>query len=391
MDILVDLSYISSPVKMHESVALYAFRFLEQLPFDNRKDFTLLVIKSMRKRIEDVIGDGYNIIYFEDISNWLLKFPYIKGYLRTHNWRKQIRKLDYDVIYLPFSWSGNSGRVRMRKVITIHDLRPIRKNYEKGNYRSLLKILGIECLSKKIKRIFFKKHITNADKIIAISNFVKEDIVNEWPLSKEKVVTIYNSVSEISDDAIPVSELYDTKYILYVNTLSKYKNAITLVRAFAEISKKEAYSNYRLVLVGKETPYWCDEIVPEINHLGIADKITHITYAKYGELVWLYKNASLFVTPSIHEGFGYTPIEAAIYGCPVISSMCDSLPDVTAGKVFYYDPPTSYVALANKIQYVIDCYPSKGELSEVSNFCKERYSPQRQIEQIIDTFSDGSL
>ena len=385
MRVLVDLSYIHSTEKLRESVALYAFRFLKELDNKDRMNFTLLVTRNMRVAIGDIVGDGFKYEYFKDLPGLLLKLPYVKGYLRTYNWVRQIRKLDFDVVYLPFSGSGNSGRVPMRKVITIHDLRPIKGSFpDKSEYVKQV----IEKLSIAFKRHFFKKHVDNASRIIAISNYVREDIIKEWPSGKGKILTVYNSVSNISDDSIAINSLQQLDYILYVNTLSIYKNVLTLIRAFGRISKDPRYKNLKLVIVGKETVYWKNDILPEIYSLGIIDKIIHINYAAEGELAWLYKHATIFVTPSIHEGFGYTPIEAAIYECPVISSTSESLPDVTAGKVKYYEPVTSYEALSETIKSILVSPPDKDELSEISKFFKNRYSPERQIKLIIDIISD---
>jgi glycosyltransferase involved in cell wall biosynthesis len=92
------------------------------------------------------------------------------------------------------------------------------------------------------------------------------------------------------------------------------------------------------------------------------------------------------VTTSLCEGFGYTPIEAAIYKCPVISTIQDSLPDVTEGLVNYYYPALDENALADKMIEVFAHYPSTETLEAISEHFKEIYAPQIQehaIHQIL--------
>ena len=99
---------------------------------------------------------------------------------------------------------------------------------------------------------------------------------------------------------------------------------------------------------------------------------------------YVYDNACLFVTPSLHEGFGFTPLEAAICEAPVISSMCESLPEVTMGLVHYYEPAEDDQALANAIHNVLTNKPSKKELKCIAARYRDAYSPSRQAERFMD-------
>lgn len=290
--------------------------------------------------------------------------------------------LDYDVIYIPFSWSGNSLKTKIPKVVTIHDLRPMRFAERAFTSSKWFRTLGLKHIYLKCSKFFYTCHCKNANKIIGISDYIAQDIKNEWPEYANKVQTIYNGVTLPTELDIPIETLVGVPYILYVNTLAKYKNIITLIRAFAII--KDKYPTLKLVVVGKSTDYWTNIVVPEINNRCIADRICHIKYLSDEQLIWAYKNAKIFITPSIHEGFGYTPIEAAICGAPVISSRCDSLPDVTANKVTYFDPPTSEENLAEKIESLLDRPKTKNELQEISSFFKERYDQAHQSNKILE-------
>lgn len=94
------------------------------------------------------------------------------------------------------------------------------------------------------------------------------------------------------------------KYLLYVSALCEYKNLVTLVKAFIEL--KDMIS-HRLVIVGKSTPYWENVVLLMIKKAGIESRVIHYSnYVSDEDIVCLYQSASILVSPSLHEGFGYT-------------------------------------------------------------------------------------
>ena len=139
-----------------------------------------------------------------------------------------------------------------------------------------------------------------------------------------------------------------------------------------------------LFVVGKKTAYWEDEIEPLVKQYHLEEKVRVYSNLKDEELKYLYSRASLFVSPSLNEGFGYTPIEAAMNNCPVICTKCEALPDTTRGKVYYYENPMDENELAAKIDSVLNCPPSVEELSEIASFFKNTYSPNKQVAKILE-------
>ena len=102
-------------------------------------------------------------------------------------------------------------------------------------------------------------------------------------------------------------------YILYVNAIREYKNIYTLIKAFNELKDVVTHN---LVIVGKRNDYWERVIIPYIKEKNLLSRIELIEYATDAELNYLYKNAAVFVSPSLYEGLGYTPIEAAMHAIP---------------------------------------------------------------------------
>lgn len=384
--LLIDLSYIASPQKTRESVAIYAFRFLEtikipQLPFKADLLVSSDMVPYFRERFPQ-----FKIVAYPSISKNLQRLPYIKGVLKMIKWKRFVNRLDYDAIYIPFSWSGNSLSTKAKKIITVHDLRPMRNLGRTFTDKWWFKLLNLDKIYLATSKYFYTRHCLNSTKIVGISNYVANDLKLVWPECAEKVVTIYNGVTLSKEEPIPISSLVNKPFILYVNTLVEYKNIITLIKAFAII--QETHPNLKIAIVGKSTNYWTNVVMPEISHLGIDDSIIHLTYLSNQELLWAYKNARIFVTTSIHEGFGYTPIEAAMCETPVISSRCESLPDVTAEKVYYYAPPMDYKNLGTLMNDILENYPSHEKMIEIATFFQNRYDQIKQSKEIITLIND---
>ncbi|WP_158296832.1 glycosyltransferase [Prevotella jejuni] len=173
-------------------------------------------------------------------------------------------------------------------------------------------------------------------------------------------------------------------YILFVNTLLPYKNIMTFLNAFYLIKDK---IKQNIIIVGKTTEYWTNEVIPFLEQKGLLHRVVHLENISNAELVKLYQDASLFVTTSLKEGFGYTPIEAAMCGCPVISSKCEALLDTTKDLLFYYEPAQDAGELSKQICYVINNPPSKKKLDDIAYKYREIYSPQKQYRNFKQIFN----
>lgn len=328
--ILIDLSYILNEKDLNKSTAIYVQRFLDNLNIDEQN-----IILFVRERTYNYFSTKYGnqvcqISIFKESKS--INISFIKSVLDAHLWQHQVNDLDCDVVYVPFTWIYNSLKVNKPKVTTIHDLRPLRETQIK-RFRNI--VLGLF-------RYYFRKAADNADLVITISKFVKEDVLDSLK-TKTPVTVVHNGIP-IGTTQHELSELTGKKYILYVNTLTKYKNVRTLLQAFALLKRNDLY----LAIVGKETDFWRDECLPLLS-----DKIVHLKFVSDAELVWLYCNALLFITPSTKEGFGYTPAEAGMYGCPIISTKCEALPETTLHEAYYYENPFDENELAETIDNVL--------------------------------------
>lgn len=386
VNILIDLSYINSENKARESLAIYAFRILDGISAKKHSNITLLVADEYKEYFKNKYPYYKLLIYPSISSSIVYRIPYVKGLFKLFKWKTFVNKLNYDVIYIPFAWSGNSLSTKAKKIITIHDLRPMREPIGAFTNSWWFKSFQLVRVLLYANRFFYSLHLKNASKIITISNYTKKDICNVWPNYSKKILAIYNGVLLSKTSYCPKLMNEHIPYILYVNSLSPYKNVKTLIQAFEKIKDQ---CHHKLVIVGKNTNYWM-EIEKYIRDKHFSDRIIRIDYVTDAELRWLYEHSSLFVTTSTREGFGYTPIEAAICGCPVISTMAESLPEVTAGKTYYYDPPYAWDKLALLILNILKSPKDASKFNAIAKFFLEKYDNEKQANKIYNVINLSS-
>jgi glycosyltransferase involved in cell wall biosynthesis len=205
-------------------------------------------------------------------------------------------------------------------IVTVHDFIPERFPKQFG-WKSRL-------LSAAKRRTCFQ-----ADRILAISETTKSDLVDRFNISPDIVDVAYlgNALSvfthELDDSPC------EAPYILYVGARGGYKNCKTFWEAYARsIHLKK---NFRIDCFGGGT------FTSEERALLEDLKISHLVRQCGGDdrtLARYYRHASVLVYPSIYEGFGFPPVEAMSFGCPVIVSTGGSIPEVVGPVGVYFNP-----------------------------------------------------
>jgi len=167
-----------------------------------------------------------------------------------------------------------------------------------------------------------------ADKIVAISENTKNDIINIYGIASEKISVIYPGVSDAFFQPIAVERVaavkkkYDlpNNYIFYLGNLEPRKNVQAIIAAF----EMAAIPGLNLVIAGGQA-WKFKEIYTHWQNSPDKDRIKFLGYVDTADKPALYSSAKAFVYPSIYEGFGLPPIEAMAMGCPVITSANSSL------------------------------------------------------------------
>ncbi len=217
---------------------------------------------------------------------------------------------------------------KCKKVITFHDL-----SFEHyPEFFSWRKRLWQKFLMDA------KREVQKADKIIAVSESTKSDLVDFYKIEPNKIKVIYSGVGEqfkqMKNKNSDIREKYNLpeKFILYFGTIEPRKNLIGLIKAFELLKDK----NCKLVIAG--TKGWLyQDIFKAANKSKKRKDIIFTGFVEEADKPHLYNLSEIFVYPSFFEGFGFPPLEAMACSIPTIVSSNSSLPEVVGKAALMVD------------------------------------------------------
>ena len=263
-----------------------------------------------------------------DISSRFLNYPKIDKLLK-----------EVDVFFSPHIFLSSVSK-KCKTITTFHDL-----SFEKyPEFYSAGKNYWHLSMSPK-------KQARRADKIIAVSQSTKDDLVELYGIEPSKIKVIYSGVNQVSSIKYQVSRKAEVRkkynlpdiYILYLGTLEPRKNIIGLIKAF-ELCKRRrhidvspSFASIKLVIAGSKGWLYKD-IFRAANNSSVKNDIIFTGFVEDQDKSVLYSNAELFVYPSFYEGFGFPPLEAMSYGVPVVTSNFSSLPEAVGDAAVMVNP-----------------------------------------------------
>lgn len=309
------------------------------------------------------------------------KKPRTSFYTKFYNlWRQKgiLADLIQDDIKL---FHGLSGEIpiglranNIKTVVTIHDLIFM-------HYPHLYSFFD-----KKIHYYKFKKAASNADQIIAISEQTKKDIVHFLNINPSKIAVIYQGCNTAfkkeysSSEKNEVAKQYHlpTEFLLNVGTIEERKNALVIVKAIKNIDTT-------LVLVGKETKY----TVLIKNYLKDNDmehKVLFLKGLSTKELAIIYQIATIFIYPSIFEGFGIPIVEALYSKVPVISNKFGVFPEA-GGPTSVYIDPNNPEELEKKITLLLNDAPLRTTIAEKGHQFVQQFNDENIFQAINQLYT----
>ncbi len=220
-------------------------------------------------------------------------------------------------------------------------------------------------------KIFIPLSLKKADKIIAVSEFTKREIIKVYNIDENKIEVVYNGgatkefFTEASDDAIfkfKEEKKLPEEFILYVGTLQPRKNIPFLLQTFVELKQKLAakdeISNLSLIIGGKRFGHNYDSDIDtklkEIkrNFPDIANQIKFVGFIADDDLPMYYKSAKLLVITSSYEGFGLPAIEAMASKTPVLTTDTSCMKEICAdaAMIYRHNDPEDFIS---KLQEVV--------------------------------------
>lgn len=244
-----------------------------------------------------------------------------------------------------------------------------------------------------LHRLFFKKSLGRANDIITVSNSTANDIRKEFSyIKKEKIKVIYNAAGEdiysisIKEPQERLRKQFDLfkKYILFVGTIEPRKNIESLIKAYNGL-EEGVKDEFMLVIVGKKG--WKNSSVFRLcQELGLKDnQIRFLGYVSRRDLLYLYSAASLFVLPSLHEGFGIPLLEAMICKAPILCSDIPVFREIAEDSAHFVDA-TNVHDLSRGIR---DMLQDKELIAKLINRGLQRnqfFSWSKSARQVLEVF-----
>lgn len=281
--------------------------------------------------INNFIGSTMNDCYLIDYKNNTIDCDnYIKVnnpflFLRTYLWHNYvpIKISNFDYI---FNISGCPHLIpyKAKEFFFVHDI----SWHHFPQHHPLGRVL--------FHRYLFNRTIKNCYKVIAVSNFTKNDLIESFNIPENKILVLYPSVNDKHIKPEKPKLKLDFPYILFIGTIEPRKNLESLIRAFYLLKKK--YScEHKLLICGK-TGWKYSNVFKLENDLNLKNEVIFKGYVSQEVKKYLLRNAELFVYPSFYEGYGIPVIEAFSNKCPVITSNLSSLPEISGNAALYINP-----------------------------------------------------
>ncbi|NQU77846.1 glycosyltransferase family 4 protein [Candidatus Falkowbacteria bacterium] len=346
-------------------------RYVEQLvknleKVDHENDYTVLLrqenfddYEPQNSRFKKVLADYPWYSFAEQILlPWKL-------------WR-----MDCDLVHFPHF---NVPIFCPRKfVVTIHDLIMYKFPNDKATTRNKFFYRTKYWLHKFV----IKSAIRKAKKIIVDCEFTKRDVIREFGVGEDRVRVIYLGF-EVGDKGMRdanytnVLEKYGIKgqYLLYVGSAYPHKNLETLINAFDRVKKE--HGDLQLVLVGRRDYFYEKLKTRDVVFTGDVSN---------GDLAALYRNALIYVFPSLYEGFGLPGLEAMSYGVPVIAARASCLPEIYGEAALYFEPKSGS-DLAGKIGQILESSDLRENLAARGYDQIKKYSWESCAVQTKETYA----
>jgi glycosyltransferase involved in cell wall biosynthesis len=277
-------------------------------------------------------------------------------------------------------------------VVTIHDMANLLHEEEAGNLRM------------QLRRFRFRRGLTRANRVIAVSDATRRDVESLMGVSPEHIRRVYNAPDpgfHIGDGASNVDEQqrimerYQINYpfLLYAGNIRRHKNVPRLVEAFAvvrdQLRSHPVYKDLRLVIIG-DTISQHPAVRQTVIKSRVEPVVRFLGFVPFETLRCFYETAAAFVFPSRYEGFGLPPLEAMACGAPVVASNTSSLPEVVGDAAILVNPENVF-DIARGIRDVLLDEPLRHDLIRRGKQQASRFSWEQTARQVLDIYQEAAL
>ena len=313
----------------------------------------------------------------------LSKATQVKGYLSSSRWLwmqlvlpRVIVESDPDLCHFTNALAPLQQPTPF--ALTIHDA----SLFLYRQYHPRSRLLAIRLLLPVLAR--------RADAIITVSEYARNDIIQNLQLPQDKVHVVYEAPAAdfkpVTDEqrlaALRRKYNLPEKYILAVGALEPRKNLTRLVRALSNLHKR---GNPATLVMAGPMGWMMEGFERQIDKLGLKNYVRYLGYVPAEELPGLYTLATLFAFPSLYEGFGLPPLEAMACGTPVLTSQYSAMAEVCADAAHLVNPRDEE-ELADALWQLLCDEGWRQELSQRGLERARLFSWQRAAEQTIAVY-----
>ncbi|MFA6963140.1 MAG: glycosyltransferase family 1 protein [Patescibacteria group bacterium] len=243
-----------------------------------------------------------------------------------------------------------------------------------------------------VDKIFTYWAVKRTKKVITISEATQKDILSFYPFAKGKIEITplgfdqaFKPMTDSEIAPILAEDKLKPGYILFVGTLEPRKNIETILGAFAKLDPKTQEA-HPLIICGKKG-WLYENIFAKVDQLNLKDKVKFLEHKGLRELPALYNGASVFVFPSLYEGFGLPPLEAMACGKAVIVSNVSSLPEVVGDAGILIEPKDAD-NLAQNITKILSDNNYRQDLEQRGLRRAKEFSWEKTADQTRDILSN---
>lgn len=236
--------------------------------------------------------------------------------------------------------------------------------------------------------------IHTSDKIIVTSEFVRQDILSRYHIASERLCINYDPVTVDKNDVAATEKLSDYgvasgEYYYLVSSLLPHKNIPTIIRTLGLLKERKSNAFFPLLVsgVGGKSR---EELMHIAQEMGVAEDVILTPFISVSERNLLYRNCRAYLFPSLFEGFGMTPIEAMLFGAPVLATKESCTYETTGGLAEYVDDARDPEQWYNALERGIKAPSPKEVEALVASYTKEAVASRYlSLIQEINKASDG--
>lgn len=267
-----------------------------------------------------------------------------------------------------------------RVVVTIHDI---------------IHLLYPEFLPNRLAFVYaqrmIRRSLIRSDRVVADSQNTKSDLMDYFEVDGRKIRRIYPGVAERFLVELPEEEIarelerFDISrpYLLFVGNPKPHKNLDTVVQAYGRALARGGFDADLVCVGGRDGANF--KIRERARQLGLADRVRLVGHVDDGSLPALYQGATLFLYPTLYEGFGLPVVEAMASGVPVITSHNSALREVAEGYAELVDP-LEIDAIAEAIHHCMVDGGHRASLAELGRRRAKDFRWRRTAEQTLEVY-----